>query len=107
MARGVACGNRRSFQKERDGTGHPFLTEVSQGKRPACLGEISSGLSVSYRRTGAKNRFGACIPVVVIRRRQLNQQILAQKNYKMAAIPGRRGAVLKKCCAATLINASL
>jgi hypothetical protein len=63
----------------------------------------------SYRKTGAKNRFYARIPAVVfqIRRHQFNQQILAQKSIKMAAIPRRRGAVAKKCCAATLINKSL
>jgi hypothetical protein len=76
MARGVAGGNRRSLQKERDGTGHPCLTEVSQDERSACLRGIRSGLFASYRKTGAKNRFGARIPAVVIRRHQFNQQIL-------------------------------
>jgi hypothetical protein len=44
--------------------------------------ESVSGLSASYRRTGAKNRFGARIPAVVIRRHQFNQRILAQESIK-------------------------
>jgi hypothetical protein len=35
--------------------------------------ESVSGLSASYRKTGAKNRFGARIPAAVIRRHQINQ----------------------------------
>jgi hypothetical protein len=38
--------------------------------------ESVSGLSASYRKTGVKNRFGARIPEVVIRRHQFNRQIL-------------------------------
>jgi hypothetical protein len=44
--------------------------------------ESVSGLSASYRRTGANNRFGARIPAVVIRRHQFNQQILVQESIK-------------------------
>jgi hypothetical protein len=53
--------------------------------------ESVCGLSASYRRTGAKNRFGVRISAAVICRHQFNQQILMNSSKVRFPLPLRAG----------------